>query len=404
MIHLKVWLTMPNGITLPAGEIATADPDENGAISGQFRYNPDYLAHQEAFALDPLHIPLSSNLYDACRPYAGVHGVFEDSLPDDWGRRILTRRYKLGRSEQRVPNLLQLLGAESLGALSFSDLHNPVRSDGVGGHELVKLMRLAEEFEKNSSMVDDDLALLFEAGSSPGGARPKVVVEHNGKSWLAKFPSIRDKFDVVALEAASMHLAGMAGVAVAHSEMIHCGSKRVLLVERFDVTSSGGRNHLVSMQTLTGADGYYHLGYCDLADIMRRISANPAGDLNTLFRQMVFNVMLGNTDDHLKNFCMVHDDDGWRLSPAYDLLPNIGMNREHQLHIGSEFRPAGIDVLLREASHFGMKRQQKVREIIREIYDVVSSWRELFNQYKVPEDDIEIIGKDISRNLAAMEQ
>ena len=401
MIKLIVWLTLESGETLQAGELVVDDPGSNGALQGQFRYNPDYLKHQKTFALDPFHLPLSHVIYDVHRPQAGVHAVFEDSLPDDWGRRLLIRQHSLTRNEQRTPHLLQLLAGEGLGALSFGEIRLPEMSNNVPGHELTHLVQLAELFENNND-TEDDLALLFQAGSSPGGARPKVVVEHNGEPWLAKFPSVRDQFDVVALEASAMDLAVKAGLNAASTQLIDCASKKVLLVKRFDVTTQNGRKHLVSMQTLLGAEGYYHLGYCDMADVLRRISGNPGEDLEQLFRQLVFNVMIGNTDDHLKNFCMLHGEEGWRLSPAFDLLPNIGMNRDHQLYIGNKFGSPALDTLFIEAKKFGIKRQQKARYIINDVHKAVSTWREVFAQHGVPKRDMDVLSKDIDHRLSNM--
>ncbi|MCJ7603175.1 MAG: HipA N-terminal domain-containing protein [Desulfobulbaceae bacterium] len=104
---LNVWLTSLTGEILKAGELAVKDPDSRGALHGQFRYDPEYLESPKAFPLDPVHLPLTEGSFDADRPHAGIHGVFEDSLPDDWGRKIMARRYKLGRTEQRVPHLCQ---------------------------------------------------------------------------------------------------------------------------------------------------------------------------------------------------------------------------------------------------------------------------------------------------------
>lgn len=223
-----------------------------------------------------------------------VHGVFEDALPDDWGRRILARRYNLRRSEQRVPQLLLLLGSQGLGALSFSggDIPGPVRED-VDDRHLHELQRLAAKFEQDATSIEDEMALLFQAGSSPGGARPKAIVTDQKYSYLAKFASIRDQFDVVALEASTMEIAKGAGINTAASRLVECGAKKVLLVRRFDINDSGGRNHLISMQTLLHADGYYSAGYQDLAQIIRQISSNPVRDLQQLFRQLVFNVLIG---------------------------------------------------------------------------------------------------------------
>ena len=104
-------------------------------------------------------------------------------------------------------------------------------------------------------------------------------------------------------------------------------------------------------------------------------------------------------DLSLKNFCMLHDDDGWKLCPAFDLVPNIGFNREHVLRIGYDNRPPNLKTLLQEAGHFGLKRQQQAAEVIRDVHEVVFGWSAVFTACNVPERDAESIGKDISQRL-----
>lgn len=399
---LNIWLTLPNGETLPAGELVVGDPDGSGALPGQFRYRPEYLTDPRVFTLDPLHLPLTAALFAAERPHSGVHGVFEDSLPDDWGRRLLARRHRLARSEQRVPQLLRLLGNQGLGALRYteSDQPPPVFSPTVSCRQLVELADLAERFEQSpTGMADEELSLLFQAGSSPGGARPKALVTDGQTGYLAKFASRRDHLDVVGLEAAALELARRAGLDTVVSRLFPLTGRRCLLVERFDLNPSGGRNHLLSMQSLLKADGYYNAGYRDLAEVIRQMAASPQRDLRQLYRQMLFNVLLGNTDDHLKNFCMLHDEQGWRLSPAFDLVPNIGFNQEQVLRVGLDTRPPDLATLLAEAKYFGIKRRQQAVEIVTTVYEVVAGWREAFGACGVPEQDAETIGLDIGTRL-----
>jgi serine/threonine-protein kinase HipA len=153
------------------------------------------------------------------------------------------------------------------------------------------------------------------------------------------------------------------------------------------------------MQSLLKADGYYNAGYRDLAEIIKHVSSQPGQDLHRLYRQMVFNVMIGNTDDHLKNFLMLHDDTGWRLSPAFDLIPNIGFNQEHVLQIGLNNRSPDIEAFMAEAKLFGIKRRQQAMDLVGEVYMTVLKWRTVFAEYNVPEKDSESIGKDISPRL-----
>ena len=405
MIKLDIWLTLPAGEMVKAGMLAVADPDFRGALQGQFRYFPEYPSAPDAFPLDPLHLPLAAKTFDADRPHSGVHGVFEDSLPDDWGRKIMARRYRLGRTEQRVPHLLQLLGDQGLGALIYIDKGKPPQmSPGVSCRHLEELARLAEKFEEDPlSVADDELSILFQAGSSPGGARPKALVFDENGAYLAKFASTRDHLDVVGLEAAVMELARQAGIKTAVTCLLPLGSRKCLLVKRFDLNPAGGRNHLISMKSLLGADGYYNAGYRDLADIIKKVSAVPLPDLHMLYRQMVFNAMTGNTDDHLNNFCMLHGDKGWELSPAFDLVPNVGFNREHVLRIGLDARPPDLNTLLAEAGHFGIKRRQQAMDVVAEIHEVVSQWKSSFDHVGVPGKDARAIGADIEQRLKKTE-
>jgi serine/threonine-protein kinase HipA len=407
MIRLDVWMTLPSGESIKAGALITGDPDPiRGGLQGQFRYASEYLEHPQALPLDPLNLSLSEETLDADRPREGVHGVFEDSLPDAWGRRLMVRRHKLSRNEQRVPNLLRKLGNQGLGALSYVEEGRPeLKTTGVSCHHLQELALLAKKFEQEPAAVaDHELSLLFQAGSSPGGARPKALVEDEKGAYLAKFASAGDQLDVVGLEAAAMELGRRAGFETADTKIVPLGpSNKCLLVKRFDINEAGGRNHLVSMQSLLKADGYYNAGYRDLAEVIKHISSQPGRDLYRLYRQMVFNMMIGNTDDHLKNFIMLHDDAGWRLSPAFDLIPNIGFNREHVLRIGSDTRPPSAGTLLVEAKHFGIKRRQQAVEAIEEIHATVSKWREVFSSCNVPEKDAESMGKDIDRRLKITE-
>lgn len=402
MIRLKVWLALDKESVIEVGEMVAANPDlQSGAIQGQFRYSQSYLEWAEAFPLDPIHLPLSNEIFDANRPTSGIHSVFEDSLPDDWGRRLLVKQHKLPRSEQRPPYLLRCLSGNGLGALKYGEKKDPpVTKDILGSHHLEELQKQANRFEEDTFSVDDELTLLFQAGSSPGGARPKALIQHEGKPYLAKFTSVKDSFDVVALEAAVMELARNAGVETAPTLCLPCGRKKILLVERFDFNVDREKyNHVLTLQTLLGADGYYHLGYRNIADILKKVSSDPKSDLIKLFKQMVFNVLVGNTDDHLKNFSMLYDWNSWSLSPAYDLVPNIGLNKEHVLSINYSYTLPERSSFLKEAKFYDLKHKSKTEGILDAIIEAVENWEGFFRQFDVPQKDMDIIGRDIERRI-----
>ena len=348
MLKLDVNLSFPDGRTILCGEIFTTAPDARGRIEGSFRYTKDYLEHPKAFALDPEHLPLGPGEYYAERP-GGIHGVFEDVLPDDWGRALLARKANLSRAEQTIPGLLKAIGANGLGALSFSS-GNPIPEEdtSAGLQDLETITEAAMKYDAGLPVDDDRLRLLFSCGSSPGGARPKALVKDNtGTLWIAKFPKLNDNYHVEQIEAATLHLARDAGIPVPDFTLQNAGKRKILLIRRFDISALGGRNHMISMQTLLGADGYYHLSYSDMFSVLRQHSARPEENTKRIYRQMVFNSAIGNTDDHLKNFSLLHNGEGFFLSPAYDLLPDIHENREHRLSFpqGAGTLPPGRKIL-----------------------------------------------------------
>ena len=167
---------------------------ENGRSRAAFRYEQEYLERSDAFALDPVSLPLTSDSFVTERP--DMFGVFEDSLPDDWGRNLLVRKHQIPRHEQKLPTLLVALGSTGLGALSFTDHAKPqLPSPDISTLHLATLVEAAEKYECGE-IRDSDISLLLSAGSSPGGARPKVLIKENKTHYLAKFPSIRDSFDI----------------------------------------------------------------------------------------------------------------------------------------------------------------------------------------------------------------
>lgn len=378
--------------------MVVAEPEANhgGRMRGEFRYSAEFLDWSGAFALDPFHLSLGTDPIRTTDPATGIHAVLEDSLPDSWGRAIMCRRYDVPRSRQRAAYLLEYLGAEAMGALAYTRSAKWwERSEEAGLPNLADLMMSAERYESDPDAPVDDLMHLFKAGSPPGGARPKVLVKEKQIDYLAKFPSLKDTFDMVALEAATLATARDAGIEVPEFYVQRLGERSALMVERFDVTQRGGRNHLLSMQTLLGAGSYYFLGYGEMADVVRRLSDRPGKDLRALFRQAVFNALIGNTDDHLKNFAMLHGAEGWQLTPAYDLLPDVGDNREHVLHFGSVGTVPSMDSLQSLGRVFGIS-PKKTRSIIDEVRQAVAGFPAQCANFAVPDSDQKVMSGRMS--------
>lgn len=422
MIRLLVHLRLPSGAPVIAGDLAIADPDSNrgGALQGEFRYRRSYLDDPQAFPLDPEHLPLGPGIFEANRPRAGVPAVFEDSLPDDWGRELLVRKHHLIRDEQRIPVFLKLVGMNGLGALGYEEAGlrrgtglrrgnpNPppagtAQSDAALS-DLPALDAAARRVLAGGPISDaeDGLDLLFRAGSSPGGARAKVMIFDDGTHWLAKLPMIRDSVNFVRIEAATLKLAALAGLEVPDSRIVEVGNTEALLVRRFDVSDppiSGGRYHIISLATLLGAENFYNFGYADIADVLRRVSDHPKTDLMSIFRLAAFNALIGNTDDHLKNFAMLHDAGGWRLAPCYDLLPDVAHRTEHVLRFGLRGNRPDFQALIELGRQAGLSSDRAISVLVT-VSRAVESWEPVFRSYRVPEADLESLRPSIDDRLS----
>lgn len=392
--RIRVW-DRSTGDHRPVGEMA-CEIAENGRARGAFRYEREYLERDGAFALDPVSLPVKTESFSTEHP--GVFSVFEDALPDDWGRRLLVRKHQIPRHEQNLPNLLLAIGSSGLGALSFSDHNKPLPSPlDTSILQLSSLLKAAEMFERGE-IEDTELSLLFAAGSSPGGARPKALVVDDGAGihYLAKFQSIKDQEDVVGIEAATMSMAARAGLVVPPTRLVQSSGKSILLVRRFDVIPVG-RRHMISFQTLLKAQGYYQLRYQDLLGVVRKYSNDPQDDAERLYRQMVFNAVVGNTDDHLKNFWMVYDrEQGWRLSPAFDLIPDVARRGEHILFFDTGAYYPGRKKLENLGRSWGIRNTQAV---VAQVFNAVAGWKEEFAGAGVPEKDIDRFKEIDSRLL-----
>lgn len=404
--RLMVWITLPDGETAAVGELAFGDARADGTAPAAFRYAPSWLDRADAFALnpDPQSLPLDR------REFQGSHlgpplQVFDDALPDDWGRRLIVAEHRLPRSRQRPFEFLRIVAGNGLGALSFAagDSPPPRTPSAV---DLDDLAAAAEDFDAGRPLDDPRLARLYAAGSTPGGARPKARVHHDGGEWLAKFPSVaRDQgHDVVGLEALGLRLAALAGLEVPESRLIELAGRRLLLVRRFDIDPAGGRRHMLSLKSLCAERGdRFVQSYDELMAAVRR-HADDLTALTALFRHMAFNAALGNTDDHTKNFAFLRDAGGWRLSPAFDLLPDVGRNSEHTLAMGcSHATPSGADLLAIHARWFGCKPGQ-ARDSVERVVGAVASFREEAAAIGVAAHSVDFFAADIERRLAILRQ
>jgi serine/threonine-protein kinase HipA len=406
MKKLLVWLRLPEGSCRLVGELATTEPLANsGRFQAEFEYTQQWSEDGASFALDPESLPLktASRRFSADLFHPPL-GIFDDALPDDWGRSLLAAALKTeGRKSSPAEMLLRMRGGGT-GALLFSETVLPPDSaTTVPSQALRALLAAAKLFETGQLPPQDEFRTLLEGSSRAGGARPKALVHDAEGEWLVKFPSPRrdGPHDIIGLEATCLELARRAGLEVPEARVQRIGRWRTLNVRRFDVIPPNGRLHMISLRTLCRErPGVYVQGYSDVAQMIRKHSAAPKLDISTLFRYMVFNAAIGNVDDHLKNFWMLAKEGGYRLAPAFDLVPDVTGRAEHTLSFRSSFMcPSGAD-LMTMANEW---RVAEAAKIIARVMKAVSAFDTTARRAGVKEGrSLQSVAADIRQRLKVL--
>lgn len=393
-----VYIQLPGTLeTVPAALLKVQTlPD--GTQIGRFRYGDRYLQRPDAVALDPFRLPLARTVFEFTQ-LKGIPGAVRDASPDAWGRRVI--EHTLQRSAADLQEIDYLLHGpqDGAGCLSFGLKVDPPapRRTYNRTHQLAELIAATQAIEDGRPVAAHLLEQL-DPGTSMGGARPKATIEDAQSLWLGKFPARDDRFNLQRVEFATLDLARRCGLNVAQARLQAVGASDVLMVQRFDRehTNQGYlRFGLVSGLTVLDC-GDSHLdrerwSYPLLADNLRRWSDKPEADCTELFRRMVFNAAVTNNDDHPRNHALLHRQKGWRLSPAYDLVPSPVVSRERRdlaLSIGDHGRTASIYNLISQAGRFGLSVADARAEINR-LVDVVRHWRESFFACGVSAKDID---------------
>lgn len=373
-----------------------------GTFEGTFTYGKRYLERPEVVALDPFHLPLSARPQKFTK-LKGIPGAARDASPDAWGRRVI--QAKLQRPEGDIREVEYLLNGPDDGAgnLSFGRTATPPAPKRVFNrtHQLAALIEAAEGLEQHGRLPQEVLEEL-EPGTSMGGARPKVTVEDKQRIWLAKLPEKADRHNMQRIEYATLELARAAGLRVCGTRLESVGGRDVLMLERFDrewnpQANAYWRFGLVSGLTVIDAeDGYQgreRWSYPLLADELRRWSSRSNDDRRELFLRMVFNAMVTNNDDHPRNHALLHTQGGWRLSPAYDIVPMPLVSIERRdlaLEVGRFGRAASLYNILSQCGVFGLTTEQ-AQAMIDGMLGVVRGWREFFSQRGVEPRSVEML-------------
>jgi serine/threonine-protein kinase HipA len=365
-----------------------------------FEYVPSWLEHENAFLLDP-RLDLWAGEQHPPHP-AGAFGVFLDSAPDRWGRVLMERREAAAAErEQRPMRTLQevdfLLGVHDftrMGALRFKEPGAAHYLDNSANaappvtdlRELAAISRRIEEpGVERLPEYERWLAILIAPGTSLGGARPKANFRMPGDElWLAKFPAKDDRYDVGGWEFLVHQLAMRAGIWVPAARLEHLTDRyATFCVARFDRRGEHRRMYASAMTMLERRDGEEGASYLELALFLQDKGAQGHidQDLEQLYRRVVFNVMVGNRDDHARNHGFIREQSGWRLSPAFDVNPNLA-KADHSLTFDGKSAAPSLK-LVKETADF-YRCEDRTEKIIDEVHTAVHAWRQEAERLGLP--------------------
>ncbi|MGB2790026.1 MAG: HipA domain-containing protein [Dokdonella sp.] len=387
MSECFVYITLPGHVqAVTAGKFAL-ELGRNGVPLGRFVYGRRYLQRDDAVEIDPVELRLGEREYQTIH-HRGVFGALRDAGPDYWGRLVIDRH--AGRPPADELGYLLESADDRAGALGFGlNVQPPApRRNYNQTLQLAKLQQIAEalldEGKQARGVTATQVAELIRAGTSMGGARPKVVVEDENALWLAKFNLKDDRWNMARVEHAMLRLAATCGLDAAHSKLVSVGGRDVLLVRRFDRDKAEQgyfRHRMVSGLSMLRADEGYQdrprWSYLLLAEEVRRACLEAEKDVRELFRRMCFNAMISNNDDHPRNHAVLARSGHWSLSPAYDLTPNPQVSVERRdlaLTVGDFGRAATVGNLLSQAPRFGLQREDAANIIEAMRMTVQSQW------------------------------
>ncbi len=370
-----------------------------------FEYDATFTA--SGIELSPFALPLGTGIRkESTRIFNGLFGVFDDSLPDGWGRRLMDREFaRMGIEPARVSPLdrLHFIGDRGLGALSYRPA-----ADMDAAPSQVDFDDLVEHSQRiDEGSPEAVLPQLVVAGGSPAGARPKVMIWYNPDTdrmltggdappgdfvgYLVKFPTRDDGKDIGGVEMAYADMARQAGIDIPDTKLFMTGTDLACFgIQRFD-RAGNERRHIHTLGGLLNAS-HREFG-CTYSDYLRAttlLTRNRSATLQA-FRRMVFNVLAHNRDDHVKNFSFLMDPSGeWNLSPAYDLIFSDGPNGEHSMMVGREGRNPTYSNFMEVADRENID-EGTCKTIVEEVRESLSEWVTFATKYKVEKQRIDYI-------------
>ena len=371
------------------------------------RYGQEWLTHGFALSEDlPLidneFLPLGRLAADAQRAV----GAVDDARPDRWGEKVI--RFVDKPKRLSLMEYLYYAGDDRFGALGVStspDAYRPRESSALPRlQDAQKLSEVAAKIRDSEPITEVEAKIIAGGGSPLGGAKPKALIEIGGEQWVIKFFN-NEPIDNPLVEHATMTLAKQAGITVAETQVIRLAAENAIAVRRFD-REQNRRIHSISAGTAiraaTASGDEPEMGYPALARILRRVGVtrddSNQWDARELFRRMVFNILIDNTDDHEKNHSLLIinplSNGRLRLAPAYDVLPTNSGQGYQEFICGNDGRDSTLDNAMSQCEAFGLLQAEAASEVER-VIEVVNQWRTHFVQAGVTAHDIESLGERI---------
>ena len=327
-----------------------------------FEYHADWI--QNGFSISPLILSLKSGVFTSqWEPFDGLFGVFNDSLPDGWGRLLIDRLLRqkgINPAELSPLDWLCIIGPKTMGALTYKP------SEPIGQEDEDKSLAYLEK-ETQKILNDDpseDLSALVAKGGSSGGARPKVLLTIDGEDWLIKFRNTQDPKNIGEIEYKYSLLAKKAGIIMPETRLFE---DKYFGVKRFDRKG----NKKIHMHTAAGLlNANFRLPSLDYKTLIEAtlFLTHDILEAEKMFKLMVFNVLIGNKDDHAKNFSFIYDEGKWQLSPAYDIVPCDGFNGQHTTTVLGQGLPTQEDMLeLAKQTGLDINHAKQIIEQVKEV-------------------------------------
>lgn len=334
-------------------------------------------------------------------------GAVDDARPDRWGEKVI--RFVDRPQRLSLMEYLYYAGDDRFGALGVSTSATEYQPRPAGPlprlQEAQQLSEVAAKIEASEPLSALESKIMAGGGSPMGGAKPKALINIDGESWVIKFFN-NEPVDAPLVEHATMTLAAQAGIHVAQTQVVPLLGLHAVAIRRFDRASGGGRVHCLSASTAlraaTAAGQEPQMGYPELARLLRRAGVAKEGeniqDAHELFRRMVFNILMDNTDDHEKNHSLLvvapFEHGRLRLAPAYDVLPTNSGQGYQEFICGTQGRESSLDNAMSECEAFGLTPAQAASEVQR-VIAVVNTWQTHFGLMGVSPSDIDSLTQQI---------